>query len=166
MIIIGYQGIGKSTISNRHTGCIDLESGNFWNDENKRSDDWYIYYCNIAVHLSKQGYIVFTSSHECVRNRLKDHNDGEYVSIICPAPELKDQWIDKLQYRYERTKKEKDYKAYMNAKERYTENINELISCGLPYTLITDIDYYLIDLIKTVQFIEKGVYDYASDDKT
>ena len=29
MIIIGYQGIGKSTYSNKDVTCIDLESGNF-----------------------------------------------------------------------------------------------------------------------------------------
>ena len=40
MIIIGYQGIGKSTLAG-HNSVIDLESGNFWND-GKRIDDWYI----------------------------------------------------------------------------------------------------------------------------
>ena len=42
MIIVGYQGIGKSSISNPDTRCIDLESGNFFVD-GKRPDDWYKY---------------------------------------------------------------------------------------------------------------------------
>ena len=75
MIIIGYQGIGKSTLAGKNK-CIDLESGNFWfydleTYQKVRHNDWYIPYCNIANHLSEQGYIVFTSSHEVVRNELK-----------------------------------------------------------------------------------------------
>ena len=66
MIVIGYQGIGKSTLANKDLRFIDLESGNFWVD-GKRADDWYKPYCQIAEHLSRQGYIVFTSSHEVVR---------------------------------------------------------------------------------------------------
>lgn len=30
MIIIGYQGIGKSTLAKNSLKYIDLESGNFW----------------------------------------------------------------------------------------------------------------------------------------
>ena len=72
MIIIGYQGIGKSSVSGADSGCIDLESSNFWN-EGVRADDWYIYYCNIALDLSKQGFTVFTSSHKEVREYLLEH---------------------------------------------------------------------------------------------
>ena len=43
MIVIGYQGIGKSTYSNKDITCIDLESGNFWVD-GVRLDDWYKVY--------------------------------------------------------------------------------------------------------------------------
>lgn len=38
MIVIGYQGIGKSTLANKDLRFIDLESGNFWVD-GKRADD-------------------------------------------------------------------------------------------------------------------------------
>ena len=43
MIVIGYQGIGKSTYSNKDITCIDLESGNLWVD-GVRLDDWYKVY--------------------------------------------------------------------------------------------------------------------------
>ena len=90
MIIIGYQGIGKSTLTARKRGYIDLESSCFWYN-NQRPDDWYIYYCQIAEDLSRQGYKVFTSSHEVVRNFLK--KSKEMVFIVCPSVSLKDEWI-------------------------------------------------------------------------
>lgn len=123
MIIVGYQCIGKSTLSNMCLKYIDLESGSFWHN-GKRPDDWYIYYCQIAEHLSKQGYNVFVSSHEPVRKFLK--NSSERVIAIAPSVDLKDQWIEKLKNRYESSKLDKDYKAYMNAVDRYTENIEEI----------------------------------------
>ena len=123
MIVIGYQGIGKSTLAGRDHKFIDLESGNFWVD-GKRADDWYKPYCQIAEHLSQQGYIVFTSSHEVVRNQLI--NSKEVVVVVFPSLNLKNLWIDKLENRYRETGLEKDYKALMNAKDRYDENIREL----------------------------------------
>lgn len=124
MIVVGYQGIGKSTLAGRDNKFIDLESGNFWVD-GKRAEDWYKSYCKIAEHLSQQGYIVFTSSHEVVRKQLEFTN--EPVVIVYPSIDLKDEWINKLEKRYQESGLEKDYKALMNAKDRYTENIKELV---------------------------------------
>ena len=115
MIIIGYQGIGKSTLAG-WSNCIDLESGNFWVD-GKRAEDWYIPYCQIANHLSEQGYTVFVSSHEVVRNELK--KSKERVVAICPFVELRNEWVAKLEDRYLTTKLDKDYKAWKNAEDRY-----------------------------------------------
>ena len=119
MIICGYQGIGKSSLAKsclieNEIPVIDLESGNFWID-GKRSDDWYKIYANIAVHLSKQGNIVMLSSHKNVRDYLYQMNSGERLATIYPTMELKDRWINKLESRYIFTKKDKDYKALMNA---------------------------------------------------
>lgn len=133
MIVIGYQGIGKSTLAGKDNRYIDLESGNFWVD-GKRADDWYKPYCQIAEHLSQQGYIVFTSSHEVVRNQLE--NSSEIVVLVYPSFELKDKWIDKLNYRYQDSGLEKDYKALMNAKDRYSENIQELEQSNIGYKLV------------------------------
>lgn len=141
MIVIGYQGIGKSTLASRDICYIDLESGNFWVD-GKRDPEWYKPYCQIAEHLSQQGYIVLTSSHEVVRERLK--NSTEEVFMVYPAAELKDEWISKLESRYAKSGLEKDYKALMNAKDRYAENIQELENCDIPYKIVLkDIDYDL-----------------------
>ena len=145
MIIIGYQGIGKSTLSNNNVNYIDLESGNFWIN-GKRYDDWYIPYCNIAEHLSQQGKNVFVSSHEVVRKQLEQTK--ERVIVICPDISLKEQWINKLQERYNYTQLEKDYKALMNAKERYTEKIKEIIDNKFEKIIINNINDNLEELIK------------------
>lgn len=133
LIMVGYQGIGKSSCAGKEN-CIDLESSSFWID-GKRADDWYIPYCNIAMHLANQGYTVFTSSHKVVWSYLASlplmENVGKVV-IFCPTVKDKDAWITRLQERYNRTGLEKDYKALMNAKDRYEENILELINSGLP----------------------------------
>lgn len=144
MIVIGYQGIGKSSLAGRNNKFIDLESGNFWVD-GKRADDWYKPYCQIAEHLSQQGYIVFTSSHEVVRKQLE--NSSETIVIVYPSIELKDEWIDKLERRYIESGLEKDYKALMNANDRYEENIKELNEYSHRYQVyrlvLTKMDYDL-----------------------
>lgn len=146
MIYVGYQGIGKSTLVEAPFAkeIIDLESSNFWVD-GKRIDDWYKVYTNIADHLSKQGKIVFTSSHKVFRDYLKER--GIEFCVIYPVLELKNEWIDKLRVRYDQSHSDKDYKAYMNAKEMYEENIKDLAS--EKHTLpITKIDYNLYELIQ------------------
>lgn len=124
MIVVGYQGIGKSTIAGRDHRFIDLESSSFWID-GKRADDWYKPYCRIAECLSKQGFIVLTSSHEVVRKYFLD-NQVDSVVLVYPSIELKDKWIEKLERRYSNSQLDKDYRALMNAKDRYEENIREL----------------------------------------
>ena len=158
MIISGYQGIGKSSLAGKNN-CIDLESGNFWVD-GKRADDWYKVYCQIANHLSEQGYVVFVSSHEVVRKELE--KSKEQVFVIFPAIDLKDQWIAKLQNRYDKTKLDKDYRALMNAKDRYKENITELMHGNLKFYEITKMTYQLESIIDYLEYKSKN-YKYLKD---
>lgn len=117
-IVIGYQGVGKSTMCRKYADCVDLESSSFWfKDENenpKRWDNWFNIYGNIAEHLSHQGHIVCIASHFAVRQRLK--NSSEKIIVVVPALELRDRWVKRLYYRYLDTATDKDYKAWMNAK--------------------------------------------------
>ena len=146
MIIIGYQGIGKSTLTKNNIGYIDLESGNFWWN-GQRPHDWYIYYCQIAEDLSRQRYVVFVSSHKEVREFLK--NSEEVVIVIFPSILKRDEWVKKLKDRYEKSGKEKDYKAWMNAEDRYKENISELMRSGFYFIDIDDVlNYDLEEIIK------------------
>ena len=124
MIIVGYQGIGKSSISNSDTRCIDLESGNFFVD-GKRPDDSYKYYVQIAKHLSAQGYTVFVSSHKVVRDELKATN-AEDVAVCFPNINIKEQWIERLRDRHKRTGLDKDWRALLNAEQNYMSSIFEL----------------------------------------
>ena len=145
MIIIGYPGIGKSTLANKKNGYIDLESSNFQYN-GKRPLNWYNYYCNIAEHLSKQGYNVFVSSHKLVRKRLK--NSLETVICIYPSILLAEQWTKKLKQRYNQSYLEKDYKAWKNAEDNYHVNISELMMCGIPHIEINSMDYDLKKMIE------------------
>lgn len=147
MIISGYQGIGKSTLAGKNN-CIDLESGNFWVN-GKRADDWYIPYCQIANHLSEQGYTVFVSSHEAVRKELEKSKEKVYV--VFPSIFLKEEWVAKLRRRYETTGLEKDFKALANAEDRYKENIAELMLGNLKFYEIQNINY---DLKAIVNYLE------------
>ena len=146
MIIIGYQGIGKSTLAKKSRGFIDLESSNFFHHGN-RPDDWFVYYCKIAESLSRQGYIVFVSSHEPVRKWLKQSDEREI--IICPDFDVEKEWIDKLEKRYTLTNEGKDFRAWQNAVYRYKENIKELHDCGIPVISIRTMAYDLEQMIRT-----------------
>lgn len=145
MIIIGYQGIGKSTLAKDSWKYIDLESGNFWIN-GERDEQWYKPYCNIANHLSAQGYTVFTSSHKEVREELK--NSSEVVKIAFPALELKTDWLIRLKDRYNESMLEKDYKALMNASLYYETDINDLMNEPFDKIVINNIDYNLRKLIE------------------
>lgn len=131
MIISGYQGIGKSTLCKKDSRYIDLESSTFWVD-GERSNDWFKVYVNIAANLSEQGYDVFISSHydvRCELVKLRDKQKDPYLSLIIypeNSNKMKEIWINKLDERYKDTKLNKDYKALMDAKIRYSECTEEM----------------------------------------
>lgn len=143
MIIIGYQGIGKSSLARSASNTIDLESGCFWNG-NYRPEDWYVYYCQVAIDLSSQGNTVFTSSHQVVRDYLASLPKNELIAVCYPSLELKDEWIEKLRVRYERTQLQKDYKAWMNAVDRYDDNIKDLMSSPFDKIELDNMYYHLL----------------------
>ena len=149
MIIIGYQGIGKSTASRSSYKYIDFESNCFWVN-GTRADDWYITYCQAAENLSRQGFNVFVSSHDVVRKQLQ--NSDEDVVLIYPSPALEKEWIDKLTARYEMSNSTKDYKALMNAKDRYQDNIKELQHSDFEHKLEIDtMDYNLVKIVDNIR---------------
>lgn len=150
MIIIGYQGIGKSSAAGADNGYIDLESSNFWVD-GVRPRDWYKYYCKIALDLSKQGYVVFTSSHKEVRDYFLKRIERDKIVAVFPAKELESAWIAKLGERFRLYKSEKNYKALMNAKDRFKENIDEMENWGGEFFVIDDMSYVLKDIVEELK---------------
>ena len=146
-IISGYQGIGKSTLAKKTSGYIDLESGNFFVN-GTRNSDWYISYCQIAVHLAEQGYRVFVSSHAVVREYLASLPKATDLFVCFPSYSLKDAWIRKLEGRYQSSCLDKDYRAWQNAVARYDENIKELHETnGFIPVVIHDMNYSLDALL-------------------
>ena len=145
-IVVGYQGVGKSTLAFHNTNVIDLESSNFFVD-GKRDEMWYVPYCNVARSLARQGYTVCASSHEVVRKELERKPANTQV-IVYPALTLKDDWIRSLKYRYEQTKSEKDFKALKNAEQCYEQNITDLANqTGFEHIEITSMDYNLQNML-------------------
>lgn len=142
-IISGYQGIGKSTLAKSRSGYIDLESGNFFVG-GVRPDDWYIPYCQIAIHLAQQGYRVFVSSHAVVREYLASLPKTVDLYVCFPSYNLHLPWVKKLEARYHSSGLEKDYRAWKNAEERFHANIRELHNTkGFVPIVIHDINYWL-----------------------
>ena len=163
MIITGYQGIGKSTLASKNDKIIDLESSSFWKYEedvylNKtgsrtRHDDWYVYYCQVAQHLSAQGYTVFVSCHQEVRDWLSKHNEEKFCAIF-PSPKLKEDWLKRLEDRFNASKSEKDLRAWEHAKNSFDSAIARLwYECqyNVEYynnvAIIDDINYDLQELV-------------------
>lgn len=166
MIITGYQGIGKSTLAKTNNKIIDLESSSFWKYEedvnlnktgNKtRPDDWYIYYCQVAQNLSAQGYIVFVSCHQEVRDWLSSHNSEKFCAIF-PSKKIKEDWLNRLENRYKESQTEKDLRAYEHAKKSYDNDIYRLwYECqyNVEYyhnvAIIDDMDYDLQKLVDSL----------------
>lgn len=96
MIIVGFPGIGKSSVTRAYdgdtntTGYIDLESSNFVKDDN-----WVKEYCNLAIDLELQGYKVFVSSHKAVREYLTERQDiFQDIIEVFPLKELRTEWLD------------------------------------------------------------------------
>ena len=145
LIIIGYQGIGKSSFASSRNKTIDLESSNFKVDGD-RDDNWQVIYCRIAISLAKQGYIVFTSSHQVVVEEfMKYYNlDDDYtIVIVSPYRNLEIEWIEKLRQRWFADKKnEKNRRAYEDAKQNFQNEIYWLASQNeFPYIPIKTMDY-------------------------
>lgn len=153
VVIVGYQGIGKSSCAGRG-GCIDLESGNFFVD-GERHDDWYVVYCNIAEHLAEQGYTVFVSSHQEVRDELATRS-GLRVVVVTPSERLRDAWINRLDSRYISTHSAKDYRAFMNAVNNYEQNVREMArDTRFEIRVIDDMDYNLMDVVEFIRLGER-----------
>lgn len=145
MIVIGYQGIGKSTLAKKlGSFIIDLESS--WMKVNgERMRNWADIYCQIAAGLSQQGFIVMVSSHAIVQSILA--HCPEKVMAIYPSLDIKDEWIERLRVRYEDTGKEKDLLAWRSAEEGYVDQIGVLRLSPFVKREISDMDYDLLSFI-------------------
>ena len=75
-------------------------------------------------------------------------NIYDFITTVFPERWLKDEWINKLQKRYDAEPSNKNYKALMNAKDRFEDNVKELEEWGGGFYGIQDMDYDLMDIVK------------------
>ena len=128
MIIIGFPGIGKSSVTRAYegntntTGYIDLESSNFVKDGN-----WVKEYCGLAIDLDLQGYNVFVSSHKAVREYLAE-KQGAFSGImeIFPSKEMRTEWLNKLECRCMKCKTDKNERALNYMRNNFDTAVDEM----------------------------------------
>ena len=128
MIIIGFPGIGKSSVTRAYdgetntTGYIDLESSNFVKDDN-----WVKEYCCLAIDLDLQGYNVFVSSHKAVREYLAERQDifPDIVEVF-PSKEMRTEWLNRLESRYMKCKTAKNERALNYMRNNFDTAVDEM----------------------------------------
>lgn len=148
-IIVGFPGIGKSTLAKEYDRVIDLESSWF-----PKENNWAITYCTIANELCNQGYIVCISSHKEVRTALFCLYDlyKNIPILIYPEETLYEDWILKLKKRYKTTNLEKDLRALDYMKKNYKNAVKEMqedsrIFLVFDKIVIKNMNYNLADLV-------------------
>ena len=143
MIIMGYPGIGKTSIAKEDYRFIDLDSSDMLiRGKYGNKKGWEEIYCNVALMLSKQGYFVFVSTHPKVRERIlaKDKN----AIVVYPSLSLKKEWTDRLYERYNNNRCRQTHNAWVRAKEHYDEDIEELMKLRCQQILITNMENYRV----------------------
>ena len=151
MIIIGYPGVGKTSLAGRYNQYIDLESSNWNGPDNTKPDMWWWSYGKVAEDLSRQGYRVFVSCHPSVQKYFEESN--EYVMVLYPSLELKENWIKRVADRYDRDRSMKNLAALNNVELYYDNQIrllddspfkNKLVLKDMNYTLDNEIDNFIL----------------------
>ncbi len=155
MIVIGYPGIGKSSNSGPRTRFVDLDSFEFRKIMN--CSDWTERYVDAAFMLDKQGFGVFTSSHEDVVNRIGSVC-GLYCSradVLVVRPDLtwdmEKVWKERMKERYEAVPSVKNLAAMKRVESSFDEDVLFLkracASYGFTDVVIRSASYDLMDLI-------------------
>ena len=111
MIVVGFPGIGKTSISFGKNNFVDLESSCFnivdpVTNKKTKPNNWEKLYGSVAYDLAKQGKHVCVSNHNLVIDEIldrkqKDSRLDEYpIVFVYPKKNLKDRWIERLTDRY------------------------------------------------------------------
>ena len=145
MIIVGFPAIGKSSVCAEQAkidhSCIDLESSNF-----AKRTGWVEDYIRVATDLHTQGFNVFVSSHKEVRDELLRVTNPGSVLLVFPCPELKDEWLRRLQERYQRNPSTKNYKALEYMMNNYDSAVQEMWESRFPHKLVLTAHHNLYNL--------------------
>ena len=144
MVIIGYPGVGKSTVSKGNYEFIDYDSSRY-----TKEPGWEEKYVKDILNYSKMGYIVFVSSHKRVQELLRLSKEEEII-VVYPSLQLREFWIDKLEERYKKTEDAGDYRALKRCVSNYCEDILEMRALPFKKIEITEKDYDLESLLRKV----------------
>lgn len=162
MIVMGYPGIGKSTLAEKSLEYIDLETSNWWNiistkekgTMRVRPQGWEKIYCKVALDLSRQGYIVFTSPNKDIRNcfiKMRENNFITYKDIICvcfPSLKMQDEWTKRVKKRYEQDSSDKNKRALDHVLECYIDDVTEMAHSPFIHIKLFNKDYDLESVIQ------------------
>ena len=145
MIIIGFPGIGKSTLSRGIGGkYLDLESSMFSVNKEKIKN-WEVPYTRTAEYLSRKGFDVFVSSHPEVSKALEFCS--EIVVMCFPSLDLRDEWITRLKKRFAESQLPKDKRAARHAAMNYVKDIQNMMAHAeeyqFPTIILKSMDYDL-----------------------
>ena len=171
-IIIGFPGVGKSTVAKDDTRFIDLESSTFMVD-GQRSEDWYKIYVNVAIDLAKQ-YNVFISSHMAVQNYLATLNYNNVI-MVYPDKSLKTVLLKRLSKRYESDPSDKNKRALDYMESNFDTCVDDMDKSNNFMKLrlnsikqaddLHDLILYVIDKINTVRREDEVRMKYFGPEK-
>lgn len=178
MIIIGFPGIGKSSVANVRANekYIDLESSNFNLEDGTKVENWVQVYTNIAFHLAQQGKVIFVSSHNDVHIAIMDKriNNPELqeipVMIIYPTLTIKDAWLTRLKSRLSsglyRSTNSPEYKknlaAYEAAEKYYETWVKAIDQRDYSATDLYGKNVYAIELLSISYRLEDVINNFTT----
>lgn len=178
MIIIGFPGIGKSSVANVRANekYIDLESSNFNLEDGTKVENWVQVYTNIAFHLAQQGKVVFVSSHNDVHiaimeKRVNNPELQEFpVMIIYPTLTIKDAWLTRLKNRlssglYKSTNSseyKKNLAAYEAAEKFYETWVKAIDQRDYSNTDLYGKNVYAIELLSISYRLENVINNFTT----
>ena len=147
IIVCGYPCIGKSSVAEKSQLCIDLESSCF----TKSYPYWYIDYCDTAISLAKQGRIVFVSTHSDVIDFLEqNYKEDIYVCVFVPQLKWWDLWISRAKIRFDKDQTRKNSAALERIRTHFRDDIEKILTCGLPIIMPATLSYNLADYIELI----------------
>ena len=146
MIASVFPTIGKTILSKHHCLYVDLNSKNF-NEIKAVYTDWWKIYCDIALDLEKQGYVVLiwtkNNIHEYLQQRAK-----QYCMIMYDIS-LKEEVLSKAKTREIFDPQPGTYSFILkNFDKTYQDLLNISQQHNIELHLISSMDYNLEDILK------------------
>ena len=143
MIIIGYPGIGKSTLASNNPEAYCYLSANDY----KIYDNsvWMDRYCQDAIDEEPYSDVVFVDYYDEVLDRLNETNSR--VIVVAPALDLRDEWVKKLLRRYQQTFQTTHYYDYSRVEHVYDKDVQYALENAREFYVIRNMKYKLHSIL-------------------